>query len=89
MNLAKVIGRVVATQKYPTLKGAKLLIIQPLNFSREPVGNPITAVDTVGMGEGEEVYYITAREATLPLPNVMAPVDASIVGKVDRIDKGI
>ncbi|MBI3766512.1 MAG: EutN/CcmL family microcompartment protein, partial [Ignavibacteriales bacterium] len=60
--------------------------IQPLNARRERVGDPIVAVDTVGAGQGETVFYITAREATIPLPVEMAPVDASIVGIVDRID---
>ena len=53
---------------------------------REKAGQPIIAVDTVGAGPGETVFYITAREAVIPLPIEMAPVDASIVGIVDRID---
>ncbi|MCX6122791.1 MAG: EutN/CcmL family microcompartment protein [Ignavibacteriales bacterium] len=86
MFFAKVIGTLWATQKDETLKSFKLQIIQPLNAKREHAGSPIVAVDTVGAGQGETVFYITSREAVIPLPVEMAPVDASIVGIVDRID---
>jgi ethanolamine utilization protein EutN len=83
---AKVIGTLWATQKDENMKNFKLQIIQPLNALREQAGSPIIAVDTVGAGQGETVFYITSREAVIPLPVEMAPVDASIVGIVDRID---
>ena len=86
MFFAKVIGTVWATRKDASLQGLKLQCIQPLNGRRETAGDPIIAVDTVGAGAGETVLYITAREATIPLPVELAPVDASIVGIVDRID---
>lgn len=86
MFFAKVIGTVWATRKDENLKGFTLQFIQPLNANREKSGSPIVAVDTVGAGPGETVFYITAREAVIPLPVEMAPVDASIVGIVDRID---
>ena len=86
MFFAQVIGTVWATRKDENLKGFKLQFIQPLNRRREKKGDPIVAVDTIGAGVGETVIYITAREATIPLSVEMAPVDASIVGIVDRID---
>ena len=86
MYFAKIIGTVWATRKDENLRSFKLQFIQPMNAARESVGDPIVAVDTVGAGVGETVFYITAREATIPLPVEMAPVDASIVGIVDRID---
>lgn len=86
MFFAKVIGTVWATRKDENLKGLKLQFIQPLNANREKSGSPIVAVDTVGAGPGETVFYITSREAVIPLPVEMAPVDASIIGIVDRID---
>ena len=86
MFFAQVIGSVWATRKDENLKSFKLLFIQPLNSRREKAGDPIVAVDTVGAGVGETVMYITAREATIPLRVEMAPVDASIVGIIDRID---
>ena len=86
MFLGKVIGNVWATKKYDALHGFKLLFVQPLNGSLEISGEPIVAVDTVGAGTGEIIYYITASEAIIPLPVDMAPVDASIVGIVDSIN---
>jgi ethanolamine utilization protein EutN len=86
MYFAKVIGTIWATRKDENLRSLKLQLIQPLNQRRERAGDPIVAVDTVGAGPGETVFYVTAREATIPLPVETAPVDASIVGIVDRID---
>jgi ethanolamine utilization protein EutN len=83
---AKVIGTLWATQKDENMKSFKLQVIQPLNARRQNAGTPIIAVDTVGAGQGETVFYITSREAVIPLPVEMSPIDASIVGIVDRID---
>lgn len=85
MFLGKVIGNVWSTQKYHSLKNMKLMLVQPINANYEETDEPIVAVDTVGSGPGEIVYYITASEAVLPLPVNFAPVDASIVGIVDSI----
>lgn len=86
MFLGKVIGNVWATQKYESLNTFKLMLIQPINGENEDTGETIIAVDTVGAGPGEVIYYITASEAVIPLPVDMAPVDASIVGIVDSIN---
>ncbi|MCA9742487.1 MAG: EutN/CcmL family microcompartment protein [Deferribacteres bacterium] len=86
MHLAKVIGTVWATRKVETLEGAKMQIIQPLDAQEKAIGSPIVAVDTIGAGPGEIVYYVTAREAVIPYRNEMTPIDASIVGIVDHID---
>lgn len=86
MFIAKVIGTVWSTIKDKSLQGYKLQIIQPLNAKGEKVGNPIMAVDTIGAGPGEIVMYITAREAVIPMGVKEAPVDASIVGIVEKID---
>jgi ethanolamine utilization protein EutN len=86
MFLAEVIGTIWATRKDNNLIGFKLQFIQPINGRRDKIGSPIVAVDTIGAGVGETVFYITASEAVIPLPVDMAPVDASIVGIVDRID---
>jgi len=84
--LGKVIGNVWATRKYEALRTFKLMFVQPINGENENIGEPIVAVDTVGAGPGEIIYYITASEAVIPLPVDMAPVDASIVGIVDTIN---
>jgi len=83
--LGKVIGNVWATKKYPALNSLKLMFVQPMNAEYKKTDGPIIAVDTVGAGPGEIIFYITASEAVIPLPVDMAPVDASIVGIVDTI----
>ncbi|GAB4129328.1 MAG: EutN/CcmL family microcompartment protein [Ignavibacteriales bacterium] len=85
MQLGKVIGTIWATRKYDTLAGKKMQIVQPINSENENIGSPIIAIDTIGAGPGEIIYYITASEAVIPLDVDMAPVDASIVGIVDSI----
>lgn len=86
MFLGKVIGNIWATKKHESLKNFKLMIVQPINAELKSTGDPIVAVDTVGSGPGEIIYYVTASEAVIPLPVDMAPVDASIVGIVDSIN---
>ena len=85
MYFGKVIGTVWATRKDENLQSFKLQFVQPLNAKLQNAGDPIVAVDTVGAGPGETVFYITSREATIPLPVEMAPVDASIVGIVEQV----
>jgi ethanolamine utilization protein EutN len=86
--LGRVIGNVWATKKYETLSSLKLMFVQPVNADHEATGEPIVAVDTVGAGPGEIIFFITASEAVIPLPVEFAPVDASIVGIVDTINQG-
>lgn len=86
MNLARIIGTIWATRKDENLQGAKMQIIQPVDHRQANIGDPIVAVDTVGAGPGELVYYVTAREATIPYPTRIAPIDAAIVGIVDWLD---
>ena len=62
MQLARVVGTVVATRKDAGLLGATLLILQPLTPERQPVGRPIVGVDSVGAGEGEEVFFVRGRD---------------------------
>ena len=88
MQLAKVIGDVVVTRKDDNLHGLKLLIVQPLNEQHEPAGRAIIAVDAVGAGVGEEVFFVRGKEASFPFYPVEAPVDAGIVGIVDHWDLG-
>lgn len=86
MQLARVVGTVVATIKAPGLEGIRLLVVQPLDKRREPVGKPLVAADAVHMaGPGELVYVIAAREAALAMPEPFVPVDHAIVGIVDAV----
>ena len=88
MQLARVVGRVVSTVKQESLAGVTLQWLQPVDTRGVSNGNPLVAVDRIGAGPGEVIYYITSREAAMTLDNSFAAVDAGIVGKVDRIDLG-
>ena len=88
MRLARVIGDVVMSVKDEKLVGIKLLLVQPLTPGREPAGRPIVAVDSVGAGVGEEVFFVRGKEASFPFYPAEPPVDAGIVGIVDHWDVG-
>ena len=86
MQLARVIGTVVATVKTPGLEGIKLLVIQPLDRSLKPTGGQLVAADAIHMaGPGELVYYVAARGAAQAMPDPFVPVDHAIVGIVDAV----
>jgi microcompartment protein CcmK/EutM len=82
--LARVIGTVVASRKDAGLDGTKLLVIQPLKPDRTPAGRSLVAVDSVGAGEGEDVFYVRGREASFPFLPDEVPADAAILGIVDH-----
>jgi ethanolamine utilization protein EutN len=87
MQLARVVGTVVATQKNRKLEGAKLLLVQPLALDDTPRGTAILAIDSVGAGVGERVLIVLeGRAAGDALRRKAAPVDAAIVGIVDTVD---
>ncbi len=87
MNLARVIGTMVADHKYPGLSGIKLLVVQPLDRRQQALGDPVVATDaTAQAGPGELVFIVGGREAALALPETFVPVDHSVVGIVDEVD---
>ena len=86
MQLGRVIGRVVATEKSRGLEGVRFLIVQPLDKHQEPRGDPVVAADAVAMaGPGELVYFVSSREAAEALAERFVPVDHAIVGIVDEV----
>jgi len=86
MQLARVIGTVVATQKHRKFEGAKLLLVQPLNVDDTPRGAALLAVDGVGAGVDENVLIVLeGRAAGEALGKKGAPVDAAIIGIVDSV----
>ena len=88
MQLGRVIGDVVMTRKDDNLTGIKLMIVQPLTPEHEPTGRAIVAVDSVGAGIGEEVFFVRGKEASFPFFPAEPPVDAGIVGIADHWDLG-
>jgi microcompartment protein CcmK/EutM len=84
MQLARVIGDVVATRKDDNLVALKLLVIQPIGADGRDTGKTLVATDAVGAGVGENVFFVRGREAAFPYLPVEPPTDAAIVGIVDH-----
>jgi len=91
MFLAKVTGSVVATQKVDSLKGHKLLVVEPYRLDSDSrsrlvtTGRTFVAVDTVGAGEGEFVLICQGSSARLTPETKNLPIDAVIIGIVDSV----
>ena len=85
MYLGRVVGTVVAQVKSEGLQGQRLLLVQPLDHQRRPAGSLEVAVDTVRAGPQDLVFLVGSREAALALEPSFVPVDAAVVGIVDRV----
>ena len=86
MQIARVIGDVVTTVKDENLTGIKLLVLQPLDPDGKAAGRTLVAVDAVGAGVGETVFFVRGKEASFPFHPTEVPADAGIVGIVDHWD---
>jgi ethanolamine utilization protein EutN len=86
MFLGRIVGRVVSTMKDPSLEGRKILVVQPIDPNGKDHGEKILALDSVGAGSGEVVYFCRGREASFPWSPDEIPTDRTIVGIIDRID---
>ena len=87
MQIARVVGTVVSTQKHRKFEGAKLLLVQPITPDDKPRGTALLAIDGVGAGVHEKVLIVLeGRAAGEALGRKAAPVDAAIVGIVDHVD---
>ena len=88
MQLAKVIGDIVVTRKDENLAGIKLMVLQPIAADGSNAGRTLVAVDAVGAGVGETVFFVRGKEASFPFHPAEPPVDAGIVGIIDHWDLG-
>jgi ethanolamine utilization protein EutN len=86
VQLARVLGEVVSTMKDPNLSGLKMLVLQPLAASGEASGRTLVALDSVGAGVGENVFFVRGREAAFPFYPAEPPADATVIGIVDHWD---
>jgi len=89
MEEARVVGTIVVNQAVPSLRGRKLLLIQPIDEAGEDRGTPLAAVDVTQSGAGARVIFVRSREAAEALEDPFTPVDAAVVGIVDasRFDR--
>jgi ethanolamine utilization protein EutN len=86
MFLGRVIGRVWASVKNPSLESQKLLVVQPVGADLRPVGKTLVCTDTTGAGSGELIYWCRGRESSFPFLPAEVPTDATIVGIVDSLN---
>jgi len=87
MQLARVIGTVVSTVKSDLLEARKLLVIQPVDAKLEDAGKPLVAIDSVGAGDGEVIFWCRGKEASFPFEPLDVPTDCTIVGIVDSVSR--
>jgi ethanolamine utilization protein EutN len=85
MLLGRVIGKVVASVKNPALEGRTFLVVQPTDRHGHGKGRALVALDAVGAGPGEMVYWCRGREASFPFAPAEVPTEATIVGIVDAV----
>jgi ethanolamine utilization protein EutN len=89
MQVARVLGTVVATQKNAKLEGTKLLLVQPLDLSGAPRGQTVIAIDSVDAGIGDRVLLVQdGKAAIVALGKGVAAVDAAVIGVVDAVEIG-
>ena len=92
MFLARVTGSVVASQKVGSMTGHKLLTVEPLRVDPAKrdnltgVGRTFVVIDAVGAGQGEMVLIVQGSSARMLPEAEKLPVDAAIIGIVDRVD---
>ncbi|MCC6327811.1 MAG: EutN/CcmL family microcompartment protein [Acidobacteria bacterium] len=86
MQIARVIGTIVSTVKNEALNGRKLLIVQTLDAELKAKGKPMVALDAVGAGVGELVFWCRGKEASFPFKRDETPTDCTIVGIIDSDD---
>lgn len=88
MLIARVIGEVVATRKHPSHENRKALVVQPLSLDGNPMGNTLVALDAVDAGVGDQVLVTTEGFSAMSSVGyqALAPIDAAVIGVVDRID---
>ncbi|MCX8037476.1 MAG: EutN/CcmL family microcompartment protein [Candidatus Sumerlaeia bacterium] len=87
MYLARVIGNLVSTDKYPAFETRKMLIVQRLGLDQKPVGASTMAIDYVGAGVGDLVLVGAApglASTVFGIPK--APIRELVMGIVDRVE---
>jgi ethanolamine utilization protein EutN len=93
MFIAKVVGSLISTQKVDSMKGQKLLVVEPYRLDEDrtkmkTTGRTLVVVDTVGTGEDEFVLVVQGSSARNTPETKSLPVDATIIGIVDSIHVG-
>lgn len=90
MNLCRVLGTVVATEKHPAFHARKLLVVQPLDELQKPNGKSYLAIDhSSSAGQGDLVLVMREGNSVRQIiGDKTAPIRSIIVGVVDSVDLG-
>ena len=88
MQIGKIVGTVVSTQKDEKLEGFRFHVVEELTVDQKETGNVIVAIDTVGAGQGEVILYSTGSSARQTEMTEGKPVDAIIMAIIDAIVVG-
>ncbi len=83
MQLAKVVGTVVASQKEKSLEGLKLLLVRAVDEQGRETGSFLVAADAVGAGPEEMVLVASGSSARQTRVTDKRPVDAVVMAIVD------
>lgn len=86
MQLARIIGTIVATQKIPALTGHRLVLLQPCATDGSDTGKTLAAIDLVSAAPGQQVFFVRGREAANAMDNDFTAVDAAVMGIVDTVE---
>ena len=88
MQLARVKGTVVSTQKPASMEGMKFLLLEKIDaVSLKGKGEYVVGIDGVGANVGEIVFYVTGSSARMTEVTKGKPSDATIIAVVDAIEK--
>ncbi|MEZ4462569.1 MAG: EutN/CcmL family microcompartment protein [bacterium] len=86
MQLAEVVGTVVASRKEEVLDGLRFLVLKPLDANLNATGGVVVAADAVGAGVGEVVLFASGSSARQTQLTNNRPVDAVVMAIVDLVE---
>jgi ethanolamine utilization protein EutN len=87
MIIARVVGNIVASQKQASHEGKKILLVQPLDLTGQPVGDAFAALDAVDAGIGDRVLAVQEGfSAMTSVGHVESPIDAAVIGVIDLVE---
>ena len=88
MRLGRVTGKLWSTIKTREHDGKRFLIVRPIDAAGADAGDEFVAMDAIGAGSGDTVYWARGREACIPFYPEQVASDATVVGIVDRVNQG-
>ena len=91
MFVAKVTGAVVSTEKVESMRGQKLLVVEPYRLSEKrdqlsTTGRTFVAVDTLGAGVGDYVLIVQGSSARFTPETQKLPIDCVVIGIIDTVN---